>query len=405
MTDPNIPKELDADRLLEIIRHISVVIGPRHPASAAEREAAAYVHDMIGDINGKWDVINQPFRSVDGLRYRIAPLAVLTGISLLFGLRKNRESQLFSGLVSIGLSILSRDAFLGRQPIWEPWMPHGEAENVIVRIPPRSTTRRRVVFLAHLDSGVHRLTTHPRVVAHLPRTMGGTTLMALVGGVLTLLSGRKQRWGWLRGLIGVAALGGAVAVLADETGPDIAGANGNASGVAALLGLAGALARYPLKSTEVILAFTGAATATATGADMLATEYGDDWSNALWVVVNNVGTGELCWGTRHGVSPYAYYHPHPDAAHVMERVAQARPDLGLMGKRVLCMDEVTNLRDRDLRAVGLTAYDRVTGLIPHWRQNSDTIHAITPETVERAAHAIWTVTQVVDQAETWPLER
>ena len=78
------------------------------------------------------------------------------------------------------------------------------------------------------------------------------------------------------------------------------------------------------------------------------------------------------------ISPYAYYHPHPDAEQVMKHVADARPDLGLMGKSMLTVDEVSILRDRDLRAVALMGYDRVTGLIPHWRQNSDSIHAIDP---------------------------
>ncbi|NDJ75263.1 MAG: hypothetical protein GYB65_03300, partial [Chloroflexi bacterium] len=73
-------------------------------------------------------------------------------------------------------------------------------------------------------------------------------------------------------------------------------------------------------------------------------------------------------------------------------------DLGLMGKAVLTLDEVSLLRDRDLRAVALMAYDRVTGLLPNWRQNSDTIHAIEPQTVERAAQALWTMTQLMDQS-------
>ena len=60
------------------------------------------------------------------------------------------------------------------------------------------------------------------------------------------------------------------------------------------------------------------------------------------------------------------------------------------------------MRDRDLRAVALMGYDRVTGLIPHWRQNSDTIYAVDPAVLERAANACWTVTQVMDQAEAWP---
>jgi hypothetical protein len=315
---------------------------------------------------------------------------------LLVGLRRERDAQIASGLLSVGLSIMSRDAFLARPAVWEAYMPRGESENVLVRIPPRHTPENRIVFVAHLDSGPNRLTARSGIVRHLPRTLGAVTLLGLVGGVLTALSGRNQRWRTLRGAIAAAAFGGAVLSIADERGLDVAGANGNASGVAALLGLADVLHTHPLKSTEVVLAFTGSATAVSTGADLLASEYADRWADALWIVVSNVGAGELCWVTRHGISPYAYYHPHPDAVQLMERVAAARPDLGLMGKDMITLDEVSNLVDRDLRAVGLMAYDRVSGTIPHWRRSSDTIHAITPETLARAVETLWTAVQLVD---------
>ncbi len=401
MTDLNAPDKLSAEQLLKHIRHLSVTIGPRRPASAAERAAAAYVHDTIRQINPRWEVNSQPFRSVDGLRYRLVPLATLAGLSLLFGLRRRRQTQIVTGLLCIGLSVISRDAFLARPMIWETWVPRGESQNVIVRIPPRRRVQRRIVFLAHLDSGVHRLSTNPRLARHLPYTLGGITLMALVGGVLSMLAGKKGRWRGLRGLMGASALGAAGLAMADEVGPEVSGAIGNASGVAVLLGLADTLAHHPLENTEVVLAFTGSGTATSTGADILATAYGEAWRDALWVVVTNVGAGELCWVTRHGISPYAYYYPHPDAVRVMERVADARPDLGLMGKPMLSLDEVALLRDRDLRAIALMSYDRVTGLIPHWGQVSDTIHAIVPETVERAAHACWTTARVLDESDIW----
>ena len=399
MLDPNTPPALDARHMMDTIRHLSVVIGPRRPTSAAEREAAAFVHDTIRKMNMRWELINQPFRSIDGFRYRIAPLATLTGLSLLLGLRRSRKSQITAGLVSVALSIMSRDAFLARPSVWEMWLPRGESQNVVVRIPPRRKAQRRVVFIAHLDSGVHRMTSHLRVVRHLPHTLGGITLMALVGGVLTALSGRNQRWRGLRGLIAGLAFGAAGLAVSDEMGPETCGANANASGVAVLLGLAAVLAQQPLDSTEVVLAFTGGATATSTGADALASTYGEAWRDALWVVVNSVGTGELCWVTRHGISPYAYYYPHPEAVRVMEQVADARPDLGLMGKTLLSIDEVAILSDRDLCAVALMGYDRVSGLIPNWRQVSDTVHAIDPETVERAAHTCWTVARVMDERE------
>lgn len=402
MADLNAPDELNADALLKHVRHLSVTIGPRRSASAGERAAAAYVHDTIRQVNPRWELTHQSFRSVDGLRYRLAPLAALAGVSLLAGLRRQRQTQIVTGVLCIGLSVISRDAFLARPMIWETWVPRGESQNLIVRIPPRRRVQRRIIFLAHLDTSVQRLTTDQRVARYLPYTLGGITLMALVGGVLSVLAGKRARWRGLRALIGASALGAAGLAIADEQGPEISGAIGNASGVAVLLGLAHTLARHPLESTEVVLAFTGSGTSTATGADMLATAYGEAWRDALWVVVANVGAGELCWVTRHGISPYAYYHPHPDAVRAMEHVADARPDLGLMGKAMLTLDEVALLRDRDLRAVALMGYDRVTGLIPHWRQASDTIHAVMPETLERAAHACWTAARVLDESDLWP---
>lgn len=393
---------LKSDRLMDHVQHISSIIGPRHPTSAAERAAAAYVHEQVRQLGGEWELINQPFRSIDGFRYRIAPLALVTGLSLLFGLSRDRQTQWLMGGLSVGLSMLSRDAFLARPAMWETWLPRGESQNVIVRIPPRGTIERRVVFLAHLDSGVHRITTDPRVVKQLPRTLGGITLMALVGGVLTLLSGKNQRWRTLRTLMAGSSLGGAALAVMDELGPDTAGAIGNASGMAALLGLAAVLKDQPLASTEVILAFTGSATAISTGADTLVTAYGKQWRDALWVVVANNGAGELCWVTRHGISPYAYYHPHPAAAGVMAQVAGAYPELGLMGKHLLTVDEVSILRDRDLYVVALMGYARESGLIPHWRQNSDTIHVVKPQMVERAAYTCWAVARHMDNLVTWP---
>jgi hypothetical protein len=390
------------DRLLRYIEHLSVEIGPRHPTSQAERQAAGYVHHTLHAINEQWELINQPFRSIDGFRYRIAPLAALAGLSLLSGLKRDRQRQILSGLTSVGLSVLSRDAFLARPAVWETWLARGESQNVIVRIPSQGPANRRVVFVAHLDSGVHRLTASREVVAHLPRTLGAVTILALVGGVLTVLASNAQRWRTLRALIAGLALSGAGLSIVDEMGPDVAGASGNASGVATLLELAALLHAQPLAQTEVNLVFTGSATAVATGADVLAAEYGKRWHDALWVVVSNVGAGELAWVTRHGISPYAYYYPHPDAVQVMEQVANAQPALGMMGKTMLSMDEVSLLRDRDLRAIALMGYDRATGLIPHWRQNSDTIHTIDAPVVARATQAAWEAAQVVDRAEKWP---
>lgn len=402
--DRNVPRALDAAHLLADVRALSEEIGARPPTSVAERQAAAYITEQLRPLVENWHTRSQPFRSISGMRYRIAPLAVAVGASLLLGRRGARWAQWLGGGLSIALSVASRDAFLARPAAWEAFLPRGTSQNVIVRIPPRGRRTRRVVFLAHMDSGQHRMTANARFVSHLPQTLGALTLLALVGGVLTVLAGKSaQRWRTLRTLIAGAAFGSAALAVLDEMGEPVDGAIGNASGVAALLGLARALHERSLTSTEVILAFTGSATAVSTGAEALARAYREQWSDALWVVVSNVGAGELCWVTQHGISPYATYMPDPLAVRVMERVADARPDLGLMGKRMVTLDELARLRDYGLHAVALMGYDRVSGLIPHWRQRSDTFAAVQAPTIERAAHTCWTVAQVMDQAERWPL--
>ena len=105
---------------------------------------------------------------------------------------------------------MSRDAFLARPAVWETWLPRGESENVIVRIPPRRKALRRVVFIAHLDFGRSPPDNGPPDgETPAANTLGAITLLALVGGVLTALSGKNQRWRALRTLIAGSALGGA----------------------------------------------------------------------------------------------------------------------------------------------------------------------------------------------------
>src|SRR5690606_36862083 len=142
-----------------------------------------------------------------------------------------RQRRWVTGLLSDGLSILSRDAFLARTLPGESTLARGEPQNVVVRIPPRRRARRRVVFVAHLDSGVQRLTTSSRIVSHLPRTLGWVTLLGMLGGVLTALAGGGRRWRTFRTGIAGLAMGGSALAMLDKSVPSVAGVNRNASGV------------------------------------------------------------------------------------------------------------------------------------------------------------------------------
>src|SRR5690606_4335332 len=116
----------------------------------------------------------------------------------------------------------------------------GVSQNVIARIPPTGDAKRHVILVAHLDTSKHRTL--------LPAPIPGTTfplytaLLALLG-----LAGGSMLFDALRGKRGqnrlqleaafVSALGLGL-TLFDESRPAVEGANDNASGVAALLGIA-----------------------------------------------------------------------------------------------------------------------------------------------------------------------
>jgi hypothetical protein len=97
---------------------------------------------------------------------------------------------------------------------------------------------------------------------------------------------------------------------ADRT-PFSPGANDNASGVGVLLGLAARLAEESLAHTEVWLAFTGCEDVAAYGVPALldahAPELGDD---AVYLILDQVGLGQLRVLTAHGLIIKRTTHPH-----------------------------------------------------------------------------------------------
>ena len=174
-----------------------------------------------------------------------------------------------AALASAALASFDRD-FHGRSQWLARVLPAGEGANVLARIPARGERRRTLVLVAHHDTAQTGLVWRRPELAGVgtadavARLLGAPAagrdglLRARRGARLRARGARRPRRdpaGACRGgrraraRVAARARRGALTV--------VPGASDNATGVAAVLSLAGGFAREPLEGTEVVLVLPG----------------------------------------------------------------------------------------------------------------------------------------------------
>jgi len=108
-----------------------------------------------------------------------------------------------------------------------------------------------------------------------------------------------------------------------------------------------------------------------------------------------VGTGNLCYVTRHGTSYLSEYYPDEETVRLAARTALKHPELGVVGKDMLIVEEVANLRRWGYQAICVAGYDE-KGFLPNWHRLSDNLSHIEPDTLGRAARYTWALMQDID---------
>ncbi len=377
--------------LMRHIRFLSADLGPRRPASPAERAAADYIETELSNI-GIYDVQRDSFEATPQLAYKVVPPFILGTLGTLLSLGRSPFRRVLGALMAFAAAFLIPSVWRLRRMPWEIALPRGHSQNIIARLKPTGKTHRKIVILTNLDSAHHKFTADPQLVFLTPFLAPLAVFGLIFGGLLSLF----DRLAWLRLLVVPAAGFGALHHSADDLTGSVPGANDNASGLSVALTTAESLSDQPLTNTDVVLAFTGCAESGGEGLHAFLDHHTDEFRNALFIEIESVGSGELCYVTHHGLSFLSSYDSDPDALRLAERVAAARPELGAMGKPMLMVSGQSILADRGLRGLTLTAYDRLTGRSPNRHRYSDTIHAIQPETVERAAQFVWQLLKTYD---------
>lgn len=242
-TAPPVDPSLRAD-----VEHLAAMT--RDSAGAGERASAAWIADRLRAA-GAQEVRTEPFRYTPTYAEAYGLHAAAIGAGAALGGRAGRLLAL-AALASYELDASGRLQWLRRL------LPTGEGANAIGRIPAAGERRATLLLVAHHDAARTGLIWHPklseagaarRVRRQAMDPVGWPYALAALAAASGTRAGRA---------LGGALAATAVALMADvRRGATVPGASDNATGVAALLALAGRLAARPLDGVETILLAPG----------------------------------------------------------------------------------------------------------------------------------------------------
>ncbi|HET7035903.1 MAG TPA: M28 family peptidase [Thermomicrobiaceae bacterium] len=363
-------------------------IGPRPPGSPQERRAVELVQERLRAIGVPSATL--PVRTAR----RAAPVyTVLLALDAL-GVPLAFYSASFGFIVSlIALILLALE--LATFPFLSRLGRDERSSNLLGIIPARSGTpegqpRRLVIASAHLDTarGVarHELggQLYPLALAVLAAavlTPLALLLVALTGAtVFRALAG-----------LGFVVQGVAVVALAGQLarGRPSAGADDNASGVAALLGAARGLEAERPEEVETWLLFTSGADDGRTGMVQFLSENQFDPASTFFIDVDRVGGAQLCFTRGEGL--VAPLHSAGRLTALAEEAAAAHPEwaVGATVSRWPGNQFATLIRGYP--AIAITGCG-----IQRWRGAADSVNTVAIESVAQAAELVTGIIRRLD---------
>jgi hypothetical protein len=362
------------------VRLLADEVGPRRPASPAERRAAELVADRLtrrGIVVERREFLGYP---TFALPYGAALALGVSGLPL-----ARRRPWVAAALAAAGAALTSAEDGLVTRPLTRA-MARRPSQNVIATIEPRGAAERTACLVCHLDSSRSGLLFDRRFLPYLHAwiaTQAAAFGITVAGPLL-----RRLRWGrrLIAAAYGVLLAGLGLLVERELRGADVPGANDNASGAAAAVTLALELHENPLDRIRVLCLFTGCEEAGVLGADAFVRELessGEDWRS--WTFVNFDGVAApatLRFLREEGV--LRKWPADARLARIADQLSGRRPELGLAGTHHnagLTYDTTTILARRG-RAITFSAQDRT---IPNYHSPTDTRENTDTEVL---AHAI-----------------
>jgi len=366
--------------VMEDVRFLSETLPGRESQSEEEERAAEYIHGRLSSVTPDTEI--EPFSCVDNWELVVASYLGEFLLVALAAVWWPLPAALYGGAVAF--------AFLAEwsgRPVFSRLLPAYESANVVARL--ESQRPRRVFLLtARYDSGPATLLTAPGAAAaqralHRLLLLAMTVVVAtcVVEGAAVLGGAENPAMPWFRWTAAaVLGVGAVLYFIAAAWGGDAPGANGNASGVAALIRAAELLRETPLEDSDVWLAATGAHGRGRAGIRALLGGAGIDKSLTHVVNLESVGRGTL----RHTV---AEGMPVAMPCGALLRAAAAKADASLAVPPVRLTSVATDAHTAlagGWNALSIVGLDE-DGVPCGWQWTEDTADLVEPDQIERAA--------------------
>jgi hypothetical protein len=394
---------------LDHIRHLTESIGPRGSTTEGEAKAADYVADQLAALG--LNPQRQRFLSAESA---YAPLALGAGLALL-------SLVLFwqpQPVGALGALILSTTVFitlileLSFRPNLLRWcLPVDESQNVYATVAcaaqagaeeeGAAACPQQVVITAHLDT--HRT---PWVFSSpgwlqvfrvlLPAGLVSVAVLLVLFSVGVFVPAAILRQ--------IALIPGAVMLVIlvlmaqAEFTPYTAGADDNASGVGAVLGLAARLQQTPLQRTQVTLVLTGCEEVGCYGADAFMSAHQAELQGAIHLVVDQVAGAGTNPVVVRGERFLLRAASDPRLLTIADEVRAQHPELNVGSLSLgTAYGELSVGVKHHLHAIALGSL-RPDGTSPNWHKASDVMANVDAGAFERSEEFAWLLLQAIDGA-------
>ena len=389
------PSSLSTDSLMAHLWAICKQLPRRQPTTEGERLAAEHVQQKLISAGLK-DVHIQTFKGIPTIGVNALTIAIAGLLSIVLGWLAGSPGGWVAGGLMLVVAFAFWQVYRPSPPFFGQLVERWKSWNVIASIPAKKTAKKHIFLIGHLDAQKQRFLLPPPIPALMkPSQTMIIILPFLVGLSFWLEQLTNINFFWFQSITALIILGLITALVYDEGQPTVEGANDNASAMSILLSTGEALASEPLENSDVTLLFTGCEEVGHHGLIAYLDKYKPDPVNSYWIDLELVGTGNLCYATRHGVTYLNQYHPGKQMLAIAEKTAAAHPELGFCGRDMLILEEIATLNRYGQDGVCLMGYDE-KGYLPNWHRITDDFEHIEPQTLQRAGYFAWEMLQAMN---------
>ncbi|KKM12392.1 hypothetical protein SY88_04430 [Clostridiales bacterium PH28_bin88] len=381
----------------DLMKHVKVLsedIGPRGSATPREKEAASYLAGIMRSAGLEVGLEEFKAPHTFSWTYLLYYLLGLCGALLIGG---SNGLALFLGMFALLGFILENYTV----PVLSRVVPQGRSQNVIGKLHPSGSVLGRAVIVAHYDSSRSGPNFSPSAVRTFRQTfllMTGALVAVPVLALVKMIPLAGLFGGWVavvRVLVVVILCFPVLSLVYRETmGQYTPGANDNASGVSAMLGVAEELAHHRPRGVEVWFVATGCEESGSGGMLDLLKRHKSELRGAVIVNLDNLGKGALKYITGEGM-----LFSLPAGARALQLAEAAAREMGDRVSphcyRLMSTDALPALV-RGLDAVSVMAFDD-RGLLPNWHWYTDIPAHVDGENLKTAAGFVAGMVAALDE--------